>query len=95
MKEKLTEEELKKHKCKFTYRGIDVEIAPFTDNACTEIHDYGAIFYKDGARLLVVRSGWNCLIYGTLAGCMEKSKKFIDAMIDKNITRVDDFNEYD
>ena len=43
-KDKLSEETIKKYCRKFNYRGIDVDIAPFTDNAETVIQDFGALF---------------------------------------------------
>jgi len=89
--EKLSKETIEQHCRKFNYRGIDVDIAPFTDNAETVIHDFGALFSKDGERLLVVSSGWNMLIRGTLDACVEDSKRFIDAYLDEGVLFIDDF----
>lgn len=92
-KEKLSEETIKKYCRKFNYRGIDVDIAPFTDNAETVIQDFGALFNKDGERLMVIHSGWNMLIRGTLDACVEDSKRFIDAYLDDGVRYVEDFDE--
>lgn len=92
-KDKLSEETIKQHCRKFNYRGIDVDIAPFTDNAETVICDFGALFNKGEERLMVVHSGWNMLIRGTLDACIEDSKRFIDAYMDNDIRFIEDFEE--